>query len=115
MTFGSSRTWFFAEKTSIEGATIADRAGVEPGPDEAPAGEHARLGRPHVRQQERSGLPDHRVRPVGSHVQPPDDVRTRGAKSRRHADGLRIVQDHHVAGAEQRRELIGRLAAVTAS
>ncbi len=82
-----------------------DPARLEPGPDERRAGEHERVGGHHVGPQEVPRLADQVVRLVDADVRPPDDVGADCAQRRGEPGGLRIVEDHDVPWADQRREL----------
>ena len=77
--------------------------GVQPLPGEPPPREDLDVGAVDVRAQERPSLARAVVGFVDADVRAPDDPHPGVAQRRRQPGRLRIVQDHDVAGADERR------------
>ena len=106
VTVSGSSSWFLAEKASSDGGTTTTRPS-SPLPGVRLPGEHDRLGRLEVGAQEVPGVAAHGVRRVETHVAPPHHAGAVRPQRRAQGGGLRVVEQHYVAGAHDLRKLFG--------
>ena len=95
---GARISWFLAENASIDGGITRTRAGSRPSQTYASREKTTASAGAHVRAQELPRRVRAAVRLVDADVAAPDDVRAGGAHRLDQPGGLRVVQQHDVAG-----------------
>ena len=104
-TVSASSGWFFGENGSIDGGMIQTLPAGSHGGNVVPAREHVGLRGGQVRPQELPPGPGHLVFPVHPDMAAPHHPGARVCQRRGQPGGLRVMQQHHIAGPDPGRQL----------